>query len=240
MCDHHLDLLRRALGLKSEEKQQLAQRLAILATHANSLIDFEAFTQQDAERSSWFLHLIFCLNCFAYFHFRHSEVALRMPTRPEEWDLLVKDITRQIPQLTTDPRSMLAVHGFVDIEMHNLYLQEPVLQEAIAIETAVLNHHTCTTGTVRWPRQYSVIQQTWAQDLGRYLLDVCLRPDHPHRLTAFPQPVIETPSQSADDPPEPFYIPITLARPDQFCNSLTSLVPLVPENEGSCDHLLMG
>ncbi|KAL4766704.1 hypothetical protein BDW60DRAFT_201998, partial [Aspergillus nidulans var. acristatus] len=91
-----------------------------------------------------------------------------------------------------------------------------------------------------WPRQYSVIQQTWAQDLGRYLLDVCLRPDHPHRLTAFPQPVIETPSQSADDPPEPFYIPIALARPDQFRNSLTSLVPLVPENEGSCDHLLMG
>ncbi|KAL4860362.1 hypothetical protein BDV12DRAFT_205161 [Aspergillus spectabilis] len=147
---------------------------------------------------------------------------------------------RQIPQLATDPRSTLAIHGFVDIEIHNPYLQDPALQEAIAMEMRVLNHHTRTTGTVRWPCQYSVIQQTWVQDLGRYLLDVCLRPDHPYRLTAFAQPVIDTHGQTADDTPEPFYIPLALARPDQFVNSLTSLVPLLQEDESSCDHLLTG
>ncbi|KAL4752936.1 hypothetical protein BDW72DRAFT_169982 [Aspergillus terricola var. indicus] len=52
---------------------------------------------------------------------------------------------------------MLAVHGFVDIRTHNSYLWEPALQEAIAMETQVLNRHTRTTGTVLWPRQYSVI-----------------------------------------------------------------------------------
>ncbi|KAL5041657.1 hypothetical protein BDW71DRAFT_211948 [Aspergillus fruticulosus] len=105
-------------------------------------------------------------------------------------------------------------HGFVDIEFHNLYLQEPALLEAVAMETRVLNHHTCMTGAVWWPRQHSMIQQAWVRDLGRYLLDVCLWPDYPYWLTAFPQLVINMQGETADNPLEPFSILIALARPD--------------------------
>ncbi|KAL4860361.1 hypothetical protein BDV12DRAFT_205160 [Aspergillus spectabilis] len=54
MCQHHAALFRVALGLRPTSKELTLERLAALACHSDSLADFEAFTQRDAERSCWF------------------------------------------------------------------------------------------------------------------------------------------------------------------------------------------
>ncbi|KAL4911642.1 hypothetical protein BDW62DRAFT_207280 [Aspergillus aurantiobrunneus] len=86
-----------------------------------------------------------------------------MPEADTGWDFLIKDLMNHF----TNP-----------------YLQTPEMQELFALETCIIDHHTSATGGVRWARQHSVAQQIAAQDIGRYYLDVLLRPDHPYNLIA--------------------------------------------------------
>ncbi|KAL4935975.1 hypothetical protein BDV06DRAFT_233816 [Aspergillus oleicola] len=114
------------------------------------------------------------------------------------------------------------------------------MQHLLALETRIIDHHTTATGGVRWARQHSIAQQIMVQDIGRYYLDVLLRPDHPHNLIAYPQPAIDTRTLDKDEAPVPFHVPLSMHRPFVFKNSLTSFVPLVAEDKQGCDHFLYG
>ncbi|PYH49350.1 uncharacterized protein BP01DRAFT_378916 [Aspergillus saccharolyticus JOP 1030-1] len=106
------------------------------------------------------------------------------------------------------------------------------MQHLLTLETRIIDHHTTATGGVRWA--------IMVQDIGRYYLDVLLRPDHPHNLIAYPQPAIDTRTLDEDEAPAPFHVPLSMHRPFVFKNSLTSFVPLMAEDKQGCDHFLHG
>ncbi|PWY96088.1 hypothetical protein BO94DRAFT_581221 [Aspergillus sclerotioniger CBS 115572] len=114
------------------------------------------------------------------------------------------------------------------------------MQHLLALESRIIDHHTTATGGVCWARQHSIAQQIMVQDIGRYYLDVLLRPDHPHNLIAYPQPAIDTRTLDTDEALAPFHVPLSMHRPFVFENSLTSFVPLMTEDKQGCDHFLHG
>ncbi|KAL4924638.1 uncharacterized protein BDV17DRAFT_295272 [Aspergillus undulatus] len=241
ICSRHLNEIRKATGLSAWVKDpELIHRLAVLSSNCDSLESWDKYVHRDAQRSLWFSAPVFEHNLFSQFHYHFTGIPLKMPESNGGWDFLIDDLMKHVPSLTDDPRSLLASKGYVDIKFTNPYLQTPEMQHLLALETRIIDHHTAATGGMRWARQHSVAQQIAVQDIGRYYIDVLLRPDHPHDLIAYPQPAIDTRTSDKDEAPAPFHVPLSMHRPFKFKNSLTSFIPLLAEDKQGCDHFLHG
>ncbi|KAL6234928.1 hypothetical protein BDW75DRAFT_151167 [Aspergillus navahoensis] len=214
LCHEHLRLVCRASGLDpAVSDSELAARLAAIAENCSEVEQFHEFIYRSSRRSRWLARPRFEYNQYRMFHFH----------------------------LDMDPRSLLARDGYVDVRFRNPYLDTPEMRRLFETETRIINHHTSAVAGMRWARQFSIAQQAEMHDIGRYFVDVLLRPDHPHDLIAYPQPTIETLADS--DPPSanaPFHVPLSLARPHLWRNSITSFTPMVVETAQGCDHYLHG
>ena len=240
MCPEHIRAVSNAVGLANTQIPVLINRLCHLANHSSNNDMFHAITHRNARTSLWFTQPVFEHDLYDQFHHHYGGVELQMPQSPEEWDKLVQDLVHHFPTLKDDPRSTLAANGYVDIPFHNPHLQTKEIQKLFATENSIIAHHTSITGGVRWARQHSIAQQVAAQDIGRYLIDVLLRPDHPHELISYPEPVLETHASDIENKPQPFSIPLPMHRPQLFTNSLTSLVSQMDEKPEACDSYLHG